>query len=444
MTSWTQLETRGVRPHVMAFLAGYVVLLYAVPSRLVVGPLGSAGAPSMLVGLVSILGWVLYQLSRKPEDDWRLQDLRVRPVRVALGAFCVCVGISFVVAMLRPIDGDEVSPASVAILALASWSGTMLVTHDMIPSRRRLETLTALLAWSGGVLAILGVIQFVTGQLWIDRITIPGLTATQLGNSFSRAGFARPVGTATHPIEYGVLLAMLLPFTLYWALHGTSRSRACRWLPALAMAAVMPLTSSRSAYIGATVCLVVLSIGWPTARRRALLVSVVGLGVVMFAAVPGLIGTIRGLFLNSGTDPSVASRTASYGTAMAFIEKAPFFGRGLGTFLPRYRILDNEYLLLLVTVGVAGTLAFLALIGTAVATLIRARRRSADPATRDLALSIVAAVVSGTVSLALFDAFAFPMTMGTLFLIFGMAGALDRLIPLRQPVLGTRTADRRV
>jgi O-antigen ligase len=441
MTMSTQPDPGGVRPEVMAFLVGYVVLLFAVPSRLVVGPLGSAGSPSMLLGLVSILGWILYQLSRRPEPDSRMQDLRSRPVRVALIAFLVCVGISFVVAMLRPIDGDEVSPAAVAILALVSWSGTMLVAHDMLPSRRRVETLAGFLAWAGGLLALLGVLQFLTGQALVDRISIPGLTATQLGNSFSREGFARPVGTATHPIEYGVVLAMLLPFTLHWGFHGTSPSRARRWLPALAMAAVMPVTNSRSAYIGALLCLVVLALGWPGARRRVLLVFLLGLGVVVFAAVPGLIGSIRGLFLNSANDPSIESRTASYGIAAAFIEKSPFFGRGLGTFLPKYRIFDNEYLLLLVTVGVVGTVAFVVLSGTAVTTLLRARRRSTDAATRDLALSIIAAVAIGTVSLAMFDAFAFPMTMGTLFLVFGMAGAFGRLTPHQQTHRGKRGLD---
>ena len=39
----------------------------------------------------------------------------------------------------------------------------------------------------------------------------------------------------------------------------------------------------------------------------------------------------------------------------------------------------------------------------------------------------MAAVLSGFCSLAFFDAFAFPMTMGALFLVLGIAGAFTRL-----------------
>ena len=42
----------------VTWLSCYVVLLLFVPSRLVVGPLGSAGAPSMLFGLGSLLLWL--------------------------------------------------------------------------------------------------------------------------------------------------------------------------------------------------------------------------------------------------------------------------------------------------------------------------------------------------------------------------------------------------
>ena len=60
------------------------------------------------------------------------------------------------------------------------------------------------------------------------------------------------------------------------------------------------------------------------------------------------------------------------------------------------------------TVGVVGTLAFLALGVTAVVTLLRLRSRLQDVASRDLALGLVAAVCAGFSCLFMFDAFAFP------------------------------------
>ncbi len=110
-----------------------------------------------------------------------------------------------------------------------------------------------------------------------------------------------------------------------------------------------------------------------------------------------------------------------------FIARNPWFGRGLGTFLPKYRIFDNQYLLLLVSIGIVGTLAFLALGVTAAVTMFRLRVRLRDEASRDLAMSLAAATCAGFTCLFMFDAFAFPMTMGTLFLILGLAGALRRI-----------------
>ncbi len=56
--------------------------------------------------------------------------------------------------------------------------------------------------------------------------------------------------------------------------------------------------------------------------------------------------------------------------------------------------------------------------------MLRLRDDLRDEGTRDLAMALAAAVCAGFACLFMFDAFAFPMTIGTLFLILGMAGAL--------------------
>ena len=56
--------------------------------------------------------------------------------------------------------------------------------------------------------------------------------------------------------------------------------------------------------------------------------------------------------------------------------------------------------------------------------LLRVRSTSRDDRTRSLATALAASVTAGFVSLSFFDAFAFPMTMGTLFLLIGLSGAL--------------------
>jgi O-antigen ligase len=145
------------------------------------------------------------------------------------------------------------------------------------------------------------------------------------------------------------------------------------------------------------------------------------------------------LFAGADKDPSIASRTESFSVASWFLTQHPVFGRGLGTFLPKYRIFDNQYLLLLVTVGLLGTLAFVGILVAALVRLGSAFLSTKDAASRDLTISLAGSLVSGFASLAFFDAFAFPMTMGTIFLCLGLAGAASRLAVDRKPHQGSRS-----
>ena len=420
----------------VGWLTVYVVLLLFVPTRLVVGPLGSAGAPSMLFGLGSLILWMFIRLGAG-----RAGPTNTQPVRIALGIFLISVGITYVLAMAGPMNPAELSPADVALLSLASWGGTLLLTHDNIPDRSRLDTLIWRICVCGALIALLGIFQVLTRQIWVDQLSIPGLTGSPGYSLSGRGGFPRPSGTATHPIEYGTLITMILPIALYVGFHQTTRPLLVRWLPAAALAAVVPLTSSRSAYLGAAVGLIICLIGWNRTRRLRALAVVVAAVAAMSVVTPNLFKSIIGLFAGAAGDPSIASRTDSYSLAVEFLLRKPLFGRGLGTFLPIYRIFDNEYLLLLVTVGVVGTLAFLALGVTGFVAVLRVRPTVRDEGTRDLALALAAAIATGFVCLFTFDAFAFPMTMGTLFLILGLAGSLRRIVGTRAvftPLAGAR------
>jgi O-antigen ligase len=410
------------RADAATWLGIYLVLLFAIPSRLVVAPLGSAGAVSMIAGLGSMVVWVLLWLA---SVDTPLP--RPQPLHVALGGFLVAVGISYALAMTHPISPDEISPADVALISVASWSGTLLIAHDWIRSRARLDALVWWTAVSGGLMALLGIVQFISRQLIVDLITIPGLTEISQPENIERNGLVRPAGTAIHPIEYGTLLSMLLPLALHVGFHHRHRGWVVRWLPTVAIGLIIGLSSSRSAYVSAAVALVVCLFGW-TRRQRVVVLGSLAAGLAVLAiALPRLIRAVTSLFVGADSDPSIESRTDSYSFAWSFIVQHPLFGRGLGTLLPKYRIFDNQYLLLLVTVGVIGTIAFCALAVTAAVMLYRSHRRLPDEPSTDLAISLTAAIISGFTSLAFFDAFAFPMTMGALFLMLGMAGAFNRL-----------------
>lgn len=376
----------------------------------------------MVFGLLSLGLWFLLWVGQDSAPP-----MEPRPLKIALVVFLGAVGLSYALAMSRPISPDEISPADVALLSLLSWSGTMLVAHDGIRTRESLRRVVWWMAASGGLLAGLGIVQFFSGRAIVDVISVPGLTSVSSAEIIIRNGLVRPAGTAIHPIEYGTLLSLLLPLTFHVAFHHRERPLLLRWAPVVAVGAIIAVSSSRSAYVSAAIALVVSLWGWSPRRRRAVLAAlVVGLGAVMVAA-PRVIRSATNLFAVADEDPSIESRTDSFSFAWTFIIQHPFFGRGLGTLLPKYRIFDNQYLLLIVTVGIVGTLAFLGIAIAAVGILLRERRGPGDPDGRELASALIAATASGFASLAFFDAFAFPMTMGALFLVLGVAGALARV-----------------
>jgi O-antigen ligase len=401
----------------------YLVFLIAIPSRLVVGPLGSAGTPAALVGIGCLLWWMWAQLNRSE----RKPHARTR-VRLALGLFVISVGASFVVAMVRPIAVEEMSTADAALVTLAGWSGVLLIVHDGVVDRGRLITLLGRICFAGGALAALGIVQFVTRSSLTDAVSIPGLTANvPLYPILDRSGFARPSGTALHPIEFGSTLAVILPITLARAFSSTTKSVLARWWPVVAIAVAVPISLSRSSLIGAAAALLVLLPTWSRKARRAALAAIVALMVTVFVTVPGMLGQLRNLFTGLSQDASVQSRSGSYDIAWEFIQRSPMFGRGLGTFLPSYRIFDNQYLGMAVEVGVVGTLAFLTLLTVAGLAALGARHGSSDPVIRQYGQSLLAAVVVASVDMALFDSFSFPMFSGATFLVLGLAGCLRRI-----------------
>ncbi|MGO4276439.1 O-antigen ligase family protein, partial [Paenibacillus sp. TAF58] len=154
---------------------------------------------------------------------------------------------------------------------------------------------------------------------------------------------------------------------------------------------------------------------------------------LVYVAIPGMLGTLTKLFTDISSDTSAESRTGSYMLVWDFFTKAPFFGRGISTFLPEYRILDNQYLLVLIELGLVGFIALIAYLITAISSAIVSRQHTADPRVRSLAPALIAAVVAGALSFATFDAFSFPQVSDLLFLCIGFIGALWNIVK-REPL----------
>jgi O-antigen ligase len=170
------------------------------------------------------------------------------------------------------------------------------------------------------------------------------------------------------------------------------------------------------------------------ARVIAVVLALVALAIT-YIFVPGMVGTIRGLFVGLGEDTSAASRTNSYAVALEMAGRTLYVGRGFGTFLPEYRILDNQYLGLLIEIGVLGLLAFLGMIAAGLVCSLLAKRRLKDPLLSNLSYAIFASLTAGSVTFAFFDALTFPMAAVFMFFLLGLSGAVWRISQQPEPLV---------
>jgi O-antigen ligase len=417
------------RLDVVAILTLFVVLMVCIPSRLIVGALGAAGTPATILGLVALAWWFYARIVPGSGLAKGYQ-----PIRIAICIYAFVAVLTYVVSFTtRFTIFEEMSNADRSLIGLASFAGIALLAADGIERYDRLEVLLRRIVMLSSVLAFFGLIQFFTDFDIAAYIKLPGLTANAgLANEI-RIGFRRIAVTASHPIEYGVFLAMVWPLGIHFALRAITPKARRQWWTAVGLISVaLAMSLSRSAIMGIVAATIVIAIPWTWRRRiNALALLALFLGA-MRLMVPGLVGTLRGLFTNLTQDASYQARQVRLPTAFSFIHDRPFLGRGYGTLLPddKYRLIpmDNQLLKTTIETGLIGLAALLLLFVIGFATARGARRRAVEPTTRDLAQTLAASVLAGSISFYTFDALFYPMVTGMLALLLGVIGALWRLV----------------
>lgn len=406
----------------MTAVGTLVVVLLLWPSAMRVSGLGAAGAPIVIFG---VLAFGLWAFERVKGSRWTL-GLPAR-LLAAVGLLSASLILSYVRANLRPdLDLLELSAADRGLMTVLASVGVLLFVASVVRTEDRLRSAIRYIVLAGSVAALLGVVEFFTGFNPVPLVQLPGLDEQASNWDNGRSGFTRVFATAAHPIEYSVVMAMVLPLALHLAFRAEGRRQWWLWWTCVALlGAVLPMTVSRTAVLALAAVGLVLFPGWSWRRRInmlfAALVGVVG----MRAVVPGLIGTIRSLFTSADTDPSVSARTSDYEDAYSYLVDNPFFGRGFGTFVPsRYGFLDNEFLMTAVTGGIIGLIALLVLFLVPLgmgATLVH---RALTDERRDLARSLSAGLLAAFVTAATYDSMSFSTARGLTYLYIGLLGAL--------------------
>jgi polysaccharide biosynthesis protein PslJ len=434
LSSTPDVEASGgwTRGAPVTILRIYVVLLVLIPPTYIVEPLGGVGTPATVVALVALMLWGVAVLT-----PGTYLCRTVVPVRVVMGVFVATTFLSYAVAHVRYVPAVELLASDRALIQLFAWGGVVLLAAEGLRDREELYRVLRVFVAAVAVMALIGLFQFRFGIDFAENVKrIPGLHQnSDLVSIQDRSGFRRPAGTATHPIEFGCVIAMTLPLALHLARFDLVRSAARRWFPVAAILIGIPVAVSRSAVLASLVAAIVIFIGLdPRVRPRALVVAA-GFLVVTYATTPGLLGTIGGLFVNAGSDSSISYRTGDYAIVGELIRQSPWLGRGPGTFVAgSYIILDNQYLLTAIEIGLVGLAVVIGYLLAAAFLGRGARHASKEPATRDLGQALAATSLASAVAALTFDAFSFLMFAGVVPLGLGIAGALWKL---------TRVAKRR-
>jgi O-antigen ligase len=407
--------------------SGFVILLaivlFAIPSRDVIAGSGLAITPAVALALVLVALWIGGRLVPGPKHA-----LARNPVALVLLIYILAIALSAAGAGGMYHPSDELRGLDRGLVTMLAVLGSAIVIADVL-TIAGVKRVVTVMCWCATGLSIVGILQFKTGTNLADYLLhIPGLRPTSYQVFFiSRSIFRRPSGTAEHPIEFGVVLAMTLPLAAYRAFGSRTRAEMqWRWLSATIILVGATMSLSRSAILGIAAAGIVLATTWSVRR----IVNIGGAAMVVFAAmrvlIPGLVGTMISLFLHLTTDPSITGRTQDYSIVGGTIRDHPLVGRGFGTFIPGPNdLLDNQYLGTIVETGFIGLAALLAVFIAAFLSARGARRVCyGDRDTADLAQALAASIACAAVVYATFDALSFPMARGVSFLVIGCAGAL--------------------
>jgi hypothetical protein len=408
-------------------LAGFVAMLFLVPFDAidlpVSLPLNSTPDRLALLGLVVLWATSMVVLSATARP--RLRLTRVHYAVLAFFAIC-CVSIAL--DGLTLANMDEVTLVVKKLALLASYIVFFfLVASTLRP--REAPRFAVLIVVLGVIVAVATVVEYrlhynVFYSLWGKLLPITLPSEFDVRDSLGRLTV---YGPTSQPLELAALLAMVLPFAVIGSIEAATRRRRLLYSLAIGLLLAGGVATSRKTSLIAPAGAILLLAAY---RPRAIARTLVGLALVLVVLVhftsPGALGSVASQ-LEPGNVNGVLTttdRTARYDAVRPDVLRHLLLGRGFQSYDPhKYRILDNEYLGLLITVGLLGVAAYIAIFATVMGSAHRLIR-GPDRQCASLALAAFAAVGVVALASALFDVLSFPHVP---YLLFFLAATITTL-----------------
>lgn len=405
-------------------LAGLLALIFLVPLDGTELNIPSPVDPSIdRVALLVVVGvWIVVAvLGRRTRISWDHSGL-------FLGLALAFVGLAFASVVLNIGDIASHDLFGLAFNRLALLVAFVTLAFFAVSAMRpeelpRFSALLVLLA----TLTALGVIWerrtgFNVFYEFSSKIFSPIATVAPAPTEIDPDPAVEARKTIVGPTEHGLAVTAMLVMVIPFALVGFMRRQdPKRWLYALAVALIVAAalsTERKTAVLTPVAAGLVIAVYRPQLTVK-MLPLLLGMAIFISAASPGALGTIFDL-QETFTSNSSAGRFDDYDAISPQVLRHPLFGSGYGTRdiadTEHVRILDNEYLALLLTVGLIGSLLFIAMILAAMV-VAHPTIRHGSPERSDAALASSAACMVFLVVSLLFDSMSFAQAPYTFFLV---------------------------
>ncbi len=417
----------------VAFIVSIMVMLLSViPSALAIPALSDLGHPATVVSFILAGAWAASRTHP------RLVTRGFQPMRWLCGFYFTAALASYAAGLMRGMPSIEDSGAVRVLIAVLGFLGIIVAVADGVHSVERMDGIIRVMLVGGAIMAIIGIIQSVLQFDITAYIKVPGLAYVgRLNGLEDRGGFYRVASTTGHYIEFSSVMALMLPYAVHMGRFAPTR--AMRQWSAIAgalMFLVLPMTLSRTGIVALAMALVVMLPAWSWRIRFNIVVPSMVLLISLIFTMPGLLGTVVGLFGGWGNDPSVQGRTEDWGLIMekGWMTGHWILGRGEGTFIPTiYTWLDDQWLQTLIGGGIIGVIA-LALVHLGAIWMAGVAYRRSTGATRHLAACLISSQMIAIAVGFTFDSLGFRTYAIFLAIFTGMAACLWRLTAPPKPV----------
>ena len=427
-------HTKRVLPWALAVFLGMLFLVPFDAIKLPLNlPLDSNLDRPLVVALVLL--WVSSLAVVSGSARPRVKLTRVHAALVGFFAIC-CLSLALNGQALT--DMSEVTLVLKKLALLASFIVFFVVAASVIRPRE-VPNFIVLMVGLGVIVAVGTVIEYRFQfnpfyEFWgkVFPVQAPGTLDVH-----DEIGRLTVYGPTSEPLELAAMLAMVVPFALMGAIDSPTRKSRVLYLVAMALLIAGGLATSRkTAVVAPAGAILLLAAYRPRVVGRALLGFGLVLGVLIHFTSPGAIGKVLTQFEPSKLSGSLTTteRAARYDAVAPDVVSHVLIGRGYESYDPhKYRILDSEYLGILIGIGAIGLLGYLAIFG-AIMSAAQRTIRGPDPRRASAALAAFASVGVIAIASALFDVLSFPHVPYLLFFVAAMIVVLREPSPRLEPV----------